>query len=100
MRVCVFCGSSKGASPLYQESAVELGNAIARRGHGLVYGGGRIGLMGIVADSALAAGAEVIGVIPEALALKEIAHTGLTELRVVRSMHERKAAMAELSDAF
>ena len=99
-RVTVFCGSSEGSNPLYAQAAGLLGQAIGKRGLVLVYGGGRIGLMGVLADAAMAAGGEVIGVIPEALALKEVAHDGLTELRVVGSMHERKAMMAELSDAF
>jgi uncharacterized protein (TIGR00730 family) len=99
-RVAVFCGSSRGADPIYAESARLLGQSLARRGIGLVYGGGQIGLMGIVADAVMEAGGEVIGVIPEALALKEVAHEGLTEMRVVGSMHERKAIMADLADAF
>jgi uncharacterized protein (TIGR00730 family) len=99
-RVCIFCGSSAGARPAYAASAEALGAELARRGLGLVYGGGAVGLMGIVADSALAAGGEVMGVIPQALVAKEIGHRGLSELRVVGSMHERKALMAELSDAF
>jgi uncharacterized protein (TIGR00730 family) len=99
-RVCVFCGSNKGLRPAYKDAAWEIGQALARRGIGLVYGGGNVGLMGVVADAALAVGGEVVGVIPEALVAKEIAHIGLTDLRVVRSMHERKALMAELSDAF
>src|SRR5215213_1585220 len=99
-RVCVFCGSSGGIRPAYAAAARELGVAIVRRGLGLVTGGGRVGLMGVVADAALGAGGEVIGVIPQALAAKEVAHAGLTELHVVGSMHERKAMMAELSDAF
>ncbi len=99
-RICVFCGSNKGARPEYSDSAVRLGRELARRGIGLVYGGGNVGLMGILAESTLSAGGEVIGVIPEALVGWEVAHTGLTELRVVGSMHERKALMAELSDAF
>jgi hypothetical protein len=99
-RVCVFCGSNKGLHPAYKDAAWETGQALAHRGIGLVYGGGNAGLMGVVADAVLAAGGEVIGVIPEALVAKEIAHTGLTDLRVVRSMHERKALMADLSDAF
>jgi uncharacterized protein (TIGR00730 family) len=98
--VCVFCGSSKGLRPAYKEAARKMGEALAQRGIGLVYGGGNVGLMGVVADAALTAGGEVIGVIPEVLVAKEIAHTSLTELRVVHSMHERKALMAELSDAF
>lgn len=99
-RVAVFCGSSKGSNPVYVQAAGLLGRALVERGWGLVYGGGQIGLMGVLADAVLAAGGEVIGVIPEALALKEVAHDGLTDLRVVTSMHERKAMMAELSDAF
>jgi len=100
MRVCVFCGSARGSSPAYAEAAAELGAALAASGTGLVYGGGDVGLMGIVADATLAAGGEVIGVMPEALVAKEIAHRGLTELRVTGSMHERKALMAELADGF
>ncbi len=96
----MFCGSSAGARPVYAEAAREAGRAIAARGLGLVYGGGSVGLMGILADAALAAGGEVIGVIPRALQLRELAHAGLTRLDVVRSMHERKARMAELSDGF
>ncbi len=99
-RVCVFCGSSSGANGRYAEAARQVGRALARRGVGLVYGGGSVGLMGIVADAALEAGGEVIGVIPRALQLRELAHDRLTELRVVGSMHERKALMAELSEGF
>jgi uncharacterized protein (TIGR00730 family) len=99
-RICVFCGSSVGARPEYAEGARVLGALLARRGIGLVYGGGRLGLMGIVADAALSAGGEVIGVIPQAMVQQERAHTGLTELRVVASMHERKATMSVLADAF
>jgi uncharacterized protein (TIGR00730 family) len=103
-RVCVFCGSSAGARPGYAEAArelgVELGVELGRRGVGLVYGGGQVGLMGVLADAALAAGVEVIGVIPRPLASRELAHPGLTELRLVDSMHERKATMAALVDAF
>lgn len=99
-RVCVFCGSSRGSRPAYEAAARETGALLAARGSGLVYGGGNVGLMGAVADAALAAGGEVIGVIPEALVGWEVAHAGLTELRVVASMHERKALMADLSDAF
>lgn len=99
-RICVFCGSSPGRDPAYLEAATAMGTALAGRGLGLVYGGARVGLMGAVADAALAAGAEVIGVLPEALMRKEIAHEGLTRLEVVASMHERKARMAELSDGF
>lgn len=98
--VCVFCGSRVGSSAAYSAAATTMGTAIARRGWRLVYGGGRVGLMGVVADAALAAGGEVIGVIPAALATREVAHAGLTELRVVETMHMRKALMAELSDGF
>ena len=99
-RLCVFCGSSVGSNPAYAEAAVTLGSLLARRGIGLVYGGGNVGLMGVIADAALTAGGEVIGVIPKALADREVAHHGVTELRVVDSMHTRKAMMADLSDAF
>jgi uncharacterized protein (TIGR00730 family) len=99
-RVCVFCGASSGRQPAYADAARALGAALAGRGLGLVYGGGRVGLMGAVADAALAAGGEVIGVIPQELVDRELAHGGVTELRVVGSLHERKALMAELSDAF
>ena len=99
-RLCVFCGSSVGRNAAYAEAATELGTLLATRGVGLVYGGGNVGLMGVIADAALAAGGEVIGVIPRALADREIAHIGCTELRIVDSMHTRKAMMADLSDAF
>ena len=99
-RVCVFCGASSGRVPAYADAARGFGAALADRGLGLVYGGGRVGLMGAVADGALAAGGEVIGVIPQELVDRELAHDGVTELRVVGSLHERKALMAELSDAF
>jgi len=99
-RVCVYCGSSPGNQPIYREMAEAMGGLLARRGLGLVYGGGNVGLMGIVADATLAGGGEVIGVIPAALADREVAHAGVTDLRVVDSMHTRKALMAELSDAF
>jgi uncharacterized protein (TIGR00730 family) len=99
-RVCVFCGSSAGASPVYLEAARAAGRTLARRGIGLVYGGGSVGLMGAIADAALAAGGEVIGVIPRALKRRELAHARLTTLHVVGSMHERKAKMAELAHAF
>jgi len=98
--VCVFCGASTGANPLYREAAQALGRAIAERRLTLVYGGGAVGLMGIVADAALAAGGEVIGIIPQSLKDKEIGHRGLTRLEEVDGMHARKARMAELSDAF
>jgi uncharacterized protein (TIGR00730 family) len=99
-RVCVFTGSSVGARPAYAEAARALAAALLERGLGLVYGGGSIGLMGVVADAVLAGGGEVIGVIPQPLATREIAHHGLTDLRVVPSMHERKALMTELADGF
>lgn len=99
-RVCIFCASAHGARPAYRESAERMGAALAGRGLELVYGGGRVGLMGVVADGALNAGGKVLGVIPKSLADKELAHRGLTELYVVDSMHERKAMMAGLSDAF
>lgn len=99
-RICVFCGSSAGARTEYAQVAAATGAEIARRGMGLVYGGGHVGLMGIVADAAMAAGGEVIGVITEALRGWEVAHESLDQLHVVRTMHERKAMMAELSDAF
>lgn len=98
--VCVFCGSSMGRNPDYEKAAVQLGTAIARRGMSLVYGGSNLGLMGAVADAALAAGGEVFGIIPEFLESKELAHKELTRLETVQSMHDRKARMAELSDAF
>lgn len=99
-RLCVFSGSSSGLSSDYRTAAEDLGRLIARQGIGLVYGGAAVGLMGAVADAALAAGGEVIGVIPEALVQREVAHKGLEDLRVVGSMHERKQLMADLSDGF
>lgn len=99
-RICVFCGSSLGGRPSFREAAALLGRTLAERRIGLVYGGASVGLMGILADAALEAGGSVVGVIPEALAKKEIAHEGLTALRIVGSMHERKAVMADLSDGF
>jgi uncharacterized protein (TIGR00730 family) len=99
-RVCVYAGSNHGSDPEYAEAARALATLLAERGIGLVYGGGRVGLMGVLADAALAGGGEVIGVMPRALVDREIGHRGLTELRVVDSMHERKALMAELADAF
>ena len=99
-RLCVFCGSSPGDSPAFAGAAAALGKALAERRITLVYGGGNVGLMGLLADAALRAGGEVIGVIPKALMEWEVGHVGLTELRVVDSMHERKALMAELSDGF
>jgi uncharacterized protein (TIGR00730 family) len=98
--VCVFCGSRIGGSPAYTDAARGLGAAMGKRGLGMVYGGGHVGLMGVIADAVLAAGRPVVGVIPRALADKELAHRGLTELLVVESMHERKAIMADRSDAF
>jgi uncharacterized protein (TIGR00730 family) len=98
--VCVFCGSRPGNGAVYAEAAKALARELVRRGLHLVYGGGNVGLMGIVADAVLDAGGEVVGVIPQMLVSKEIAHAGLTRLHVVGSMHERKALMAELSDAF
>jgi uncharacterized protein (TIGR00730 family) len=98
--ICVFCGSSLGNDLIYQQIAQATGLAIAQQGQTLVYGGGRSGLMGVVADSAIAAGGQVIGIIPQALVDRELAHTGLTELYVVKDMHERKTKMAELADAF
>ncbi len=99
-RVCVFCGSSTGADPRFLEAARRLGAVLVAHGLGLVYGGAGVGLMGALADAVRGRGGEVIGVIPRALARKEVAHAGLSELRVVESMHERKAVMAELADAF
>jgi uncharacterized protein (TIGR00730 family) len=99
-RVCVFCGSSPGARPAYADAAEELARLLVGEGIGVVYGGGAVGLMGKLADAVLAEGGEAIGVIPEALVAREIGHGGLSELRVVGSMHERKAFMADLADAF
>jgi uncharacterized protein (TIGR00730 family) len=99
-RVCVFCGSNVGARAEYRRAAESLGTYLAERGIGLVYGGGNVGLMGAVADAALASRGEVIGVIPQSIVDREIAHHGVTELRIVASMHERKAMMADFSDAF
>ena len=98
--ICVFCGASSGRDPRYTDVAVAVGMELARRGIELVYGGGRLGLMGAVADAALAAGGRVTGVIPSGLVDRELAHGGVTELRIVSTLHERKAVMAELSDAF
>jgi len=99
-RICVFCGSSCGSRPEYRAATEDLGTELARRNIGLVYGGGNVGLMGVLADAVLRAGGEAVGVIPEHLMAREIGHNGLTKLHVVRSMHERKALMADLSDAF
>ncbi|MGP6190177.1 MAG: TIGR00730 family Rossman fold protein [Vulcanimicrobiaceae bacterium] len=100
VRICVFCGSHEGNRPEFRETAKLVGRLLAERGLGIVYGGGRVGLMGALADAALAAGGRVIGVIPEALAAREVAHRSVSELHVVGSMHERKALMAALADAF
>jgi uncharacterized protein (TIGR00730 family) len=99
-RICVYCGSNPGLNPRFKAAAIELGNELLSRDIGLVYGGASVGIMGVIADTVLAGGGEAIGVIPKALNEKEIAHTGLTKLHVVTSMHERKALMAELSDGF
>jgi uncharacterized protein (TIGR00730 family) len=99
-RVCVFTGSSEGRISTYRTAAVLLGQTLVARGYDLVYGGARVGLMGALANAVLEAGGQVIGVIPDALVAREVAHTGLTDLRVVSSMHERKALMADLSDGF
>ena len=98
--VCVFCGSNRGASSVYAEAAERLGHELAARGIGLVYGGGNVGLMGVVADAVLSRGGHVTGIIPEALSARELAHRGIQDLIVVGSMHERKAKMADLADAF
>src|SRR5262249_7961846 len=99
-RLCVFCGSRSGTAPVYAEAARELGHLMVRRGWSLVFGGGHIGLMGVLADSVLEAGGEVFGVIPQGLVDRELAHPRCTQLHVTRSMHERKALMADLSHAF
>ena len=99
-RICVYCGSSYGKLPAYTEAAKALGKVLNDRGIGLVYGGASVGIMGVVANAVLEGGGEVIGVIPQSIADLEIAHTGLTELKVVPNMHERKAMMAEFSDGF
>ena len=98
--ICVFCGSSAGAREEYAQAARALGALLAERGIGLVYGGGRVGLMGIIADAVMAAGGRAVGVIPEALMRREVGHAALTELHVVGSMHDRKAMMADLCDGF
>jgi uncharacterized protein (TIGR00730 family) len=100
MRICVFCGSNAGARSEYAEAARALATVLAERKLGIVYGGGNVGLMGVLADAALARGGEVIGVIPQKLVDKEVAHRGVTKLLVVETMHERKALMNDLSDAF
>ena len=99
-RLAIYCGSATPADPIYVEAAAAIGAELARRGIGVVYGGGRLGLMGAVADAALAAGGEVIGIIPQALVDAEVAHRGCTELRIVSGMHERKALFTDLSDGF
>ena len=99
-RICVFCGASPGARPAYREAAEDLAGLLAGEGVGVVYGGGGVGLMGALADAVLAAGGEITGVIPRSLLEREIAHRDVTDMRVVESMHERKALMAELADAF
>jgi uncharacterized protein (TIGR00730 family) len=99
-RICVFCGSSPGSRAEYRAATEELGAELVRRSIGLVYGGGNVGLMGVLADAVLKAGGEAVGVIPENLMAREVGHNGLTKLHVVHSMHERKALMADLSDAF
>ena len=98
--MCVFCGSSPGAQSQYARVASQLGQELVRRGHGLVYGGGNVGLMGTIADAVLEAGGNAIGVMPASLVEKEVAHSGLTQMHVVASMHERKALMADLSAGF
>ncbi|MBD3735676.1 MAG: TIGR00730 family Rossman fold protein [Pseudomonas balearica] len=98
--ICVFCGASTGTDPVYREAAAAMGRTLAEQGITLVYGGGAVGLMGVVADAALAAGGEVIGIIPQSLKDAEIGHPGLTRLEIVDGMHARKARMAELADAF
>jgi uncharacterized protein (TIGR00730 family) len=100
LAICVYCGSRFGDSDRFEAAARAVGALIARRGDVLVYGGGRVGLMGVVADAALAAGGRVVGVIPDALMKREVGHGGLTELHVVQTMHDRKRAMAERADAF
>lgn len=99
-RVAIYCGSSRGQDPAFQSAAVDLARHLAGQGLGIVYGGGNVGLMGVIADAALAAGGEVIGVIPESLLAKELGHKGCTQLIVTRSMHERKQTMVDLSDGF
>src|SRR5260370_3028111 len=98
--LCVFCGSNFGADPAYRASAIKVGSLLAARGITLVYGGGKVGMMGAVADSCLSAGGRVLGIIPKSLSAKEIAHQSLTELRVVASMHERKKLIAGLAHAY
>jgi uncharacterized protein (TIGR00730 family) len=99
-RIAIYCGSSRGNDPVFENAAVQLARYLVSEGIGIVYGGGNVGIMGIIADAALAAGGEVIGVIPESLLAKELGHQGCTELHITRSMHERKQLMVDLSDAF
>lgn len=99
-RICIFCGSNTGVRPAYAEAARALARHLVKLGIGIVYGGGNVGLMGVLADTAMAAGGEVIGVIPHALFAKEVGHAGIPDLRIVDSMHERKALMADLADGF
>ena len=99
-RICVFCGSNKGAKNTYIEAAKSLGKVLVEKNIGLVYGGGKVGLMGVIADEVLAGGGEVIGVIPQSLVAREVAHQNVTQMHIVNSMHERKALMADLSDGF
>ena len=100
MKICIFCGSSSGHDPIYRDGAAAAARAIALAGATLVFGGGRVGLMGVIADAALGAGGEVIGVMPRALVQREIAHRGLNRLEVVETMHDRKTTMSALADAF
>ena len=100
MDVCVFCGANPGDDPVFADAAAELGRSIANAGHGLVYGGGRVGLMGVVADAALSAGGDVYGYIPQGLVDREVGHRGLTEMVVTDSMHTRKQAMSDRADGF
>ncbi|HUJ14514.1 MAG TPA: TIGR00730 family Rossman fold protein, partial [Thermoanaerobaculia bacterium] len=100
MRICVFCGANSGANPSYASAAKSFGSLLASRGIGIVYGGGSVGLMGALADAALTAGGEVTGVIPRALWEREVGHRALTQIHIVETMHERKAMMSQLSDAF
>ena len=100
MNVCVFCGSSTGKDSIFADAAREVGTLLARSGHTIIYGGGNIGLMGLIADAALAQGGKVTGVIPDFLMKREVGHLGLTQLVIVNSMHERKKKMADLSDVF
>ena len=100
MNICVFCGSATGVNPIYRKAAVDLGKALAQHSITLIYGGGNVGLMGIVADSVMQHGGKVIGVIPDFLLKREVGHRGITELVIVDSMHERKKKMADLADGF